>query len=85
MATTTATESFAIEPTFEAAPTLVAQLRTFLWLASGLFSTSSLAIAFVDVFVAEAYAQASTHFIAAVVAAVIFGVATVMKLGPDVA
>ncbi len=83
MATTTATEALAIEPVLEAAPTLVAQFRKFLWVASGLFSTSSLALAFGDFFAARSYEAASTHFLAAVAAAALFGVATFLKLGPD--
>ncbi len=83
MATTTATEAVALEPSLEASSTLIAQFRKFLWVASGLFSTSSLALAFLDFFAAGAYAQANTHFAAAVAAAALFGVATVLKLGPD--
>ncbi len=83
MATTTASEAIVLEPALETAPTLVAQFRKFLWVASGLFSTSSLALAFLDFFAAKAFAQASTHFAAAIAAAALFGIATVLKLGPD--
>lgn len=84
MATTTATDTLpAAAVSLEAVPDLVAQFRKFLWLASGMFSTSALAIAFMDYFAAGAYEQAGTHFLAAVVAAVLFGVATLFKLGPD--
>ncbi len=79
MATTTVTEALSLEP----APDLVAQFRKFLWVASGLFSTSSLSIAFLDFFAAHAYDQASTHFAAAIATALLFGVATFLKLGPD--
>ncbi len=43
----------------------------------------SLAIAFGDFFAAGAYQAANTHFLAAVVSAVLFGIATFLKLGPD--
>jgi hypothetical protein len=83
MATTTATEAVTLEPVLEDAPTLVAQFRKFLWLASGLFSTSSLALAFGDFFAAGSIEAASTHFLAALAAAGLFGIATLLKLGPD--
>lgn len=83
MATTTATEALAIEPVLETAPTLVGQFRKFLWVASGLFSTSSLALAFGDYFAAGSVESASTHFLAAIAAAGLFGIATFLKLGPD--
>lgn len=83
MATTTATEALVAEPAVEASPTLLSQARKFLWVASGLFSTSSLTIAFLDYFFAEAYEPAATHFIAAVAAGVLFFVASFLKLGPE--
>lgn len=83
MATTTALETLPAEAEREAAPDLLAQFRKFLWLSSGLFSSSSLALAFADYFAAGAYQQAGTHFLAAVVAAGLFGIATLLKLGPD--
>jgi hypothetical protein len=83
MATISATEALSVEPVLEAAPTLVAQVRKFLWLASGLFSLSSLTLGFLDFFVGRTYEQASTHFLAAVAAAGLFAVATFLKLGPD--
>ncbi len=61
----------------------VAQVRTFLWLASGMFSVSALALAFLDFMYAGSMVQAATHFLAAVVAAALFGAATLLKLGPD--
>jgi formate/nitrite transporter FocA (FNT family) len=79
-----ATSSEALAADIETAPvSVVAQVRTFLWLASGMFSTSSLALAFLDYMTVSAEGQAATHFLAAVVAAVLFGVATVLKLGPS--
>jgi hypothetical protein len=82
MATTTATEN----PLGEAAlppVSLVSQVRFFVWLAPGMFSMSSLALAFLDYWIVASSVQAATHFLAAVVAAALFGVATVLKLGPS--
>ncbi len=62
---------------------LWAQVRTFLWLASGMFSVSALALAFLDFMYAGSADQAATHFLAAVAAAALFGSATLLKLGPD--
>jgi len=80
MATTSATESVAdavLSPV-----SLISQIRFFLWLASGMFSTSALALAFIDYFVVASSEQAATHFLAAIVSAALFGVATLLKLGP---
>jgi hypothetical protein len=84
MATTTAVENApgdadAILP----AVSLVAQIRQFLWLSSGMFSMSALALAFLDYWTLGPAGQAATHFLAAVVAAALFGVATFLKFGPD--
>ena len=62
---------------------LVAQVRTFLWLASGMFSMSALALAFLDFWIVSAADQAGTHFLAAIVSAALFGLATLLKLGPS--
>jgi hypothetical protein len=61
---------------------LVSQIRLFLWLASGMFSTSALALAFIDYWVVASGEQAAMHFLAAIVTAALFGVATLLKLGP---
>ncbi len=83
MATTTAAEARSGEPLLEPVPTLMAQFRKFLWAASGMFSTSSLSLAFLDYFAGGSSQQAATHFLAAVAAAGLFGIATFLKLGPD--
>ncbi len=83
MATITATDVLASEAVLEPAPPFAAQVRTFLWLASGMFSTSSLGLAFLDLFEGGSFRAAGTHFLAAVIAAGLFGVATLLKLGPD--
>lgn len=83
MATTTVTEAAAAATDAEPALAFIGQVRLFLWLASGMFSTSSLALAFLDYWAAGSSAQATTHFFAAIVAAGLFGFATLLKLGPD--
>ncbi len=82
MAAITATESLPAEEGLSPV-SLVSQTRFFLWLASGMFSVSALALAFVDYWVVAEPTQAETHFLAAVVAAALFGLATFLKLGPD--
>ena len=83
MATITATEAIAADAALLSAPSLLGQFRMFLWLASGMFSVSALALAFLDYVVAGSPTQAVTHFVAAVAAAGLFGSATLLELGPD--
>lgn len=83
MATITAANALAAEAGVEPVPTFLSQIRMFLWLASGMFSVSSLALAFLDYFVAASPAQAATHFVAALAAAGLFGSATLLEFGPD--
>ncbi len=90
MATITSAEGMAPEALLPPIPgvtqvrnLLWPQLRTFLWLASGMFSVSALALAFLDFMYAGSADQAATHFLAAVAAAALFGSATLLKLGPD--
>ncbi len=63
--------------------TLVGRFREFLWLASGMFSAAALSLSFLGYFTAGAVQDATQNFVAAVVAAVLFGVCTILKLGPD--
>ncbi len=83
MAAITSNEVLAPEVLLGPAPPFIVQFRKFLWLASGMFSTSSLALAFGDYFTVGPGGQAPTHFVAAVIAAGLFAVATFLKLGPD--
>ncbi len=83
MATTTANEGLASDVLFGPAAPFVVQFRKFLWLASGMFSTSSLALAFGDYFTVGPGDQVATHFVGAVIAAGLFALATLLKLGPD--
>ncbi len=82
MATVTANEELTV-PAAPEALSLLAQVRTFVWVSSGMFSASALAIAFLGYVLAGAEQVAGTHFLAAVLSAVLFGVATILKLGPD--
>lgn len=82
MAALTSAEGMPAEALLPAIP-WVTQVRTFLWLASGMFSVSALALAFLDFMLVASMARASTHFLAAVVAAALFASATLLRLGPD--
>ncbi len=82
MATITATEDLSLPPP-PLAVSLLAQVRTFVWLSSGMFSASALALAFYGYFMLGGDQVPATHFLAAIVSAVLFGIATLLKLGPD--
>ncbi|MGQ0798062.1 MAG: hypothetical protein ACT4OI_09425 [Methanobacteriota archaeon] len=66
-----------------AAPTLLERLRKFLWLWSGMFSVGCLASAFAGYTVLRAFESAGTNFLAAIVSAGLFGVASFLRFGPD--
>jgi len=84
MATTAAIESVTADAEALATPvSLISQIRHFLWLSSGMFSMSAFALAFLEYWTLSPQEQAATHFLAAVVAAALFGVATFLKFGPD--
>ena len=59
------------------------RIQEFLWLASGMFSAASLSLSFLGYFTMGAAEEAARNFTAAVVAAVLFGACTILKLGPD--
>lgn len=82
MATISAAENVTAEAVLSPV-SFVSQIRTFLWLSSGMFSVSALALAFLDYWMISSASQAATHFLAAVIAAGLFGFATVLKLGPS--
>lgn len=67
----------------EVGETFVSHVREFLWLASGMFSAAALALSFLGYFSLGAVEDAARNFTAAVVASVLFGVCTLLKLGPD--
>jgi hypothetical protein len=61
----------------------VARLRQFFWLATGMFSASALSLAFLGYFAMGAAGDASRNFAAAVASSILFGAATILKLGPE--
>ena len=61
------------------------RLRKFLWLSSGMFSAASFAIPFVGFMAYGTSQTASTNFLAAVVSACLFGIASLLHFGPEVA
>jgi hypothetical protein len=81
MATTTAAQT---APAAAARSlSLRSQFRFFFCLSSGMFSMSALALAFLDHWGLGSAGQAATYFMATVVAAGLFGIATVLEFGPD--
>ncbi|MEK6988618.1 MAG: hypothetical protein AABX97_11130 [Candidatus Thermoplasmatota archaeon] len=67
----------------EAGETFVGHFREFLWLASGMFSAAALFLSFLGYFSFGAVEDAARNFTAAVVSSVLFGLCTLLKLGPD--
>lgn len=63
--------------------TFVGRIRKFLWLSSGLFSAASFAIPAIGLFAYGTTDGMATDFLAAVVSACLFGVASVLHFGPD--
>ena len=78
---TNATHTTSAAATVTLAP-IANRLRFFVWLSSGMFSMSALALAFVDYWTLGSASQAASHFVAALVSAGMFGLASVFKLGP---
>ncbi len=67
----------------EKAPTLGFRLREFLWLSSGMFSAAALALSAVGYLALGPAEQAARNFTAALAAALLFGLATLLKFGPQ--
>jgi hypothetical protein len=63
--------------------TFVGRIRKFVWLSSGLFSAASLAIPGIGLFAYGTIDGMATNFVAAVVSASLFGVATLLHFGPN--
>lgn len=61
------------------------RMRKFLWLSSGLFSAASFAIPFVGFVVYGSGQATSTNFLAAIISACFFGIASLLHFGPDTA
>lgn len=62
---------------------LEVRIREFVWLSSGMFSAASLSLAFLAYFTLGAAEDAARNFGAAVVSSLLFGLCTVLKLGPE--
>ncbi len=63
--------------------TLNARLRKFLWLSSGLFSAASFTIPAIGYLAFGTAEDAATNFLAGVVSACLFGVASLLHFGPS--
>ena len=75
--------SFAAETVPDVELTLVGRIRKFVWLSSGLFSAASFAIPAIGLFVYGTTDGMGTNFLAAVVSASLFGVASSLHFGPN--
>ncbi|MCI4371119.1 MAG: hypothetical protein L3J78_00540 [Thermoplasmata archaeon] len=64
---------------------LLPRIRKFLWLSSGLFSAASFAIPAFGVLAFGSIEGLTTSFAAAIVSACLFGLASLLHFGPDVA
>lgn len=64
---------------------LAQRLRKFLWLSSGMFSAASFAIAAVGVVAFGHFDDLGTSFPAAVISAALFGIASLLRFGPETA
>jgi hypothetical protein len=65
--------------------TFLARICKFLWLSSGLFSAASFAIPAIGVLAFGTLDGLGTSFLAAVVSGCLFGLASLLHFGPDVA
>ncbi|HKW43590.1 MAG TPA: hypothetical protein VJP06_05315 [Thermoplasmata archaeon] len=61
------------------------RVRMFLWLSCGLFSAGSFVISALGYLAFSSADHAGANFLAAIVSAFLFGVASVWHFGPDVA
>lgn len=61
---------------------LLIRLRRFVWLSSGMFSIAAMSLAFSGYFGLGAVESAGANFLAAVAAAGLFGLASLLKFGP---
>lgn len=66
-------------------PELPKRLKRFLWLSSGMFSAASFAIPFIGFMTYGSTQVASTNFLAAIVSAFLFGLASLLHFGPETA
>src|SRR3989304_788223 len=61
---------------------LLSRVRRFLWLSSGMFSVASLSLAFTGYAGFGTFEAASANFLASIVSAAVFGIASLLPFGP---
>ena len=66
-------------------PELPKRLKRSLWHSSGMFSAASFAIPFIGFMTYGSTQVASTNFLAAIVSAFLFGLASLLHFGPETA
>lgn len=59
------------------------RVRRFVWVATGMFSAASLAIAFMGYFWSASFDGAASHFMASMVSGGLFGLTSFLKFGPS--
>lgn len=64
---------------------LLGRLRKFLWLSSGMFSAASFAMTAIGIVAFGHLDGLGTSFPAAVISAALFGVASLLRFGPETA
>jgi len=78
-----ATPADLIEPFQPFRVALLVRMRKFLWLSSGLFSAASFAIPMIGVLAFGSTVGLGTSFLAAIISACLFGLASLLHFGPD--
>ena len=74
-----------VEPFEPLRVALLVRIRKFFWLSSGLFSAASFAIPAIGVIAFGSTVGLGTSFLAAVISACLFGLASFLHFGPEVA
>jgi len=83
LVTSPAAAETSTDTTMEIEPSFEERIRKLLWVSSGMFSVVSLGLAFTGYAAMNAYQAASSNFLAAIGSAVLFGIASLLKYGPD--
>jgi len=65
--------------------TFFARIRKFVWLSSGLFSAASFAIPAIGILAFGTLDGLGTSFLAAIMSACLFGLASFLRFGPETA
>ena len=61
------------------------RMRTFIRLSTGMLRAGALALSFAGFFWTESFADASSNFVASIVSGALFGIACLLKSGPEAA